>query len=171
MSEEDKPKILVLTIPETNATAEIELLWNVAPKTCEAIVKQLPLESICVHGRNSGDEALMPLPVLLKGIPQDSTENSTTEYKKGYVVFGISADNISQQNRFSEKYSFQYLLIADNEKDLINAFGVWGPKKFQGREYEGIHRTTFLIDENGIITRVINKVKTKDHATQILEEV
>ena len=91
--------------------------------------------------------------------------------EKGYVVFGISADNISQQNRFSEKYSFQYLLIADNEKDLINAFGVWGPKKFQGRDYEGIHRTTFLIDENGIITRVINKVKTKDHATQILEEV
>ena len=91
MSEEDKPEILVLTIPETNATAEIELLWDVAPKTCEAIVKQLPLESICVHGRNSGDEALMPLPVLLKGIPQDSTENSTTEYKKGYVVFGYEA--------------------------------------------------------------------------------
>ena len=90
--------------------------------------------------------------------------------EKGYVVFGISADNISQQNRFSEKYSFQYLLIADNEKDLINAFGVWGPKKFQGREYEGIHRTTFLIDENGVIANVIKKVKTKDHATQILEE-
>jgi len=91
--------------------------------------------------------------------------------EKGYTVFGVSADNVSQQNRFSEKYSFQYLLIADNEKDLINAFGVWGPKKFQGRDYEGIHRTTFLIDENGIITRVISKVKTKDHATQILEEV
>ena len=91
--------------------------------------------------------------------------------EKGYTVFGVSADNVSQQNRFSEKYSFQYLLIADNEKDLINAFGVWGPKKFQGRDYEGILRTTFLIDENGIITRVITKVKTKDHATQILEEV
>jgi peroxiredoxin Q/BCP len=63
------------------------------------------------------------------------------------------------------------LLIADNKKKLINAFGVWGPKKFQGREYEGIHRTTFLIDEKGIITRVINKVKTKDHAIQILEEI
>ena len=90
--------------------------------------------------------------------------------EKGYTVFGVSADNVSQQNRFSEKYSFQYLLIADNEKDLINAFGVWGPKKFQGREYEGIHRTTFLIDENGVIANVIKKVKTKDHATQILEE-
>ena len=91
--------------------------------------------------------------------------------EKGYTVFGVSADNVSQQNRFSEKYSFQYLLIADNEKDLINAFGVCGPKKFQGREYQGIHRTTFLIDENGMITNVINKVKTKDHAAQILDEI
>ena len=91
--------------------------------------------------------------------------------EKGYTIFGVSADNVSKQNRFSEKYSFQYLLIADNEKDLINAFGVWGPKKFQGREYQGIHRTTFLIDENGVITNVINKVKTKDHAAQILNEV
>ena len=91
--------------------------------------------------------------------------------EKGYTVFGVSADNVSQQNRFSEKYSFQYLLIADNEKDLINAFGVWGPKKFQGKEYQGIHRTTFLIDENGVITNVINKVKTQDHAAQILNEV
>ena len=91
--------------------------------------------------------------------------------EKGYTVFGVSADNVSQQNKFSEKYTFQYLLIADNEKDLINAFGVWGPKKFQGREYQGIHRTTFLIDENGVITNVINKVKPKDHAAQILNEV
>ena len=90
--------------------------------------------------------------------------------EKGYIVFGISSDNVIQQNKFSKKYSFQYLLIADKEKDLINAFGVWGPKKFQGREYEGIHRTTFLIDENGVIANVIKKVKTKDHATQILEE-
>jgi peroxiredoxin Q/BCP len=98
-------------------------------------------------------------------------DNYKSLIEKGYVVFGISGDNVSQQNKFSNKYSFQYLLIADNKKKLINAFGVWGPKKFQGREYEGIHRTTFLIDEKGIITRVINKVKTKDHAIQILEEI
>ena len=98
-------------------------------------------------------------------------DNYKTLIGKGYVIFGISGDNVSQQKNFSEKYSFQYLLIADNEKKLINDFGVWGPKKFQGREYEGIHRTTFLIDEKGIITRVINKVKTKDHAAQILEEI
>lgn len=91
--------------------------------------------------------------------------------EKGYIVFGISSDNVIQQNKFSEKYSFQYLLIADKEKDLINAFGVWGPKKFQGREYEGIHRTTFLIDEKGMVQNVITKVKTKDHAAQILDEI
>ncbi len=91
--------------------------------------------------------------------------------EKGYIVFGISADNVSQQNKFSKKYSFQYLLIADKEKDLINAFGVWGSKKFQGREYEGIYRTTFLIDEKGMVSKVINKVKTKDHAAQILNEI
>ena len=83
--------------------------------------------------------------------------------EKGYIIFGISADNVSQQNKFSEKYSFQYLLIADKEKYLIKAFGVWGPKKFQGREYEGIHRTTFLIDEKGIITKVINKEIGRAH--------
>ena len=91
--------------------------------------------------------------------------------EKGYIVFGISSDNVIQQNKFSKKYSFQFLLIADKEKDLINAFGVWGPKKFQGREYEGIHRTTFLIDEKGMVENVITKVKTKDHAAQILDEI
>ena len=63
------------------------------------------------------------------------------------------------------------MLIADKENNLINAIGVWGPKKFQGREYEGIHRTTFLIDEKGIVENVITKVKTKDHAAQILDEI
>ena len=61
-------------------------------------------------------------------------------------------------------------LIADENHDVLNAFGVWGPKKFMGREFDGIHRTTFIIDENGIITDVIEKVKTKEHANQILEK-
>ena len=59
-------------------------------------------------------------------------------------------------------------LFADEEKEVIKAFGVWGPKKFQGREYEGIHRTTFIIDDKGVVEQVIGKVKTKDHAAQIL---
>ncbi|MEG2102495.1 MAG: redoxin domain-containing protein, partial [Flavobacterium sp.] len=60
-------------------------------------------------------------------------------------------------------------LLADEDKSVINAFGVWGPKKFMGREYDGIHRTTFVINEKGIIEEVIEKVKTKEHAAQILK--
>jgi peroxiredoxin Q/BCP len=60
-------------------------------------------------------------------------------------------------------------LLADEDKSVINAFGVWGPKKFMGKEYDGIHRTTFVIDEKGVIEEVIEKVKTKEHAAQILK--
>lgn len=88
---------------------------------------------------------------------------------KGYKVVGVSADTVRRQKNFSEKYGFKFPLISDEDKEMIEAFGVWGPKKFMGKEYEGIHRTTFLIDENGIIERVIKKVKTKDHTNQILE--
>ena len=88
---------------------------------------------------------------------------------QGYELLGVSADNTKKQASFSAKYSFPYPLLADENLSTIKAFGVWGPKKFQGKEYEGIIRTTFVIDESGIIVRVINKVKTKDHAAQILE--
>ena len=66
------------------------------------------------------------------------------------------------------KYELPFTLFADEEKEVIKAFGVWGPKKFQGREYEGIHRITFIIDDKGVVEQVIGKVKTKDHAAQIL---
>lgn len=88
---------------------------------------------------------------------------------QGYELLGVSADNMKKQASFSAKYSFPYPLLADENHSTIKAFGVWGPKKFQGKEYEGIIRTTFVIDESGIIVHVINKVKTKDHAAQILE--
>ena len=65
--------------------------------------------------------------------------------------------------------SSPFPLLADEDKQVIEAFGVWGPKKFMGREYDGIHRMTFIIDENGVVERVIDKVKTKAHAAQILE--
>ena len=87
----------------------------------------------------------------------------------GYALLGVSADSQKKQRNFSEKYSFPFPLLADEDKQLIEAFGVWGPKKFMGREYDGIHRMTFLIDENGVVERVIEKVKTKAHAAQILE--
>lgn len=88
---------------------------------------------------------------------------------EGYEILGVSADSEKRQSNFRNKFEFPYPLLADTEKEVINAFGVWGLKKFMGREFDGIHRKTFLIDENGVVAHVIDKVKTKDHAAQILE--
>jgi peroxiredoxin Q/BCP len=88
---------------------------------------------------------------------------------KGYAILGVSADSPKRQLNFKNKFSFPYDLIADEDKIIINSYGVWGPKKFMGREYDGIHRTTFIIDENGYVLDVITKVKTKEHTSQILK--
>ncbi len=82
----------------------------------------------------------------------------------GYAILGVSADSAKRQSNFKNKYDFKYPLLADEDKSVIEAFGVWGPKKFMGKEYDGIHRKTFVIDESGVVTKVIDKVKTKDHA-------
>lgn len=87
---------------------------------------------------------------------------------KGYEVVGVSADTVKKQKSFSIAQELPFPLLADVDKTIINAFGVWGPKKFMGREYEGIHRLTFVIDEQGFIEDIILKVKTKEHAKQIL---
>ena len=97
------------------------------------------------------------------------SDNYAILQAEGYELLGVSADNVKKQASFANKFSFPYPLLADEDHSAIKAFGVWGPKKFQGKEYEGIIRTTFVIDESGVIVRVINKVKTKDHAAQILE--
>ncbi|MDA7557827.1 thioredoxin-dependent thiol peroxidase [Flavobacteriaceae bacterium] len=86
----------------------------------------------------------------------------------GYNILGVSADNEKRQFNFRQKYEFPFPLLADTDKDVIHSFGVWGLKKFMGKEYDGIHRKTFLLDEHGVITHVIDKVKTKTHAEQIL---
>lgn len=91
-----------------------------------------------------------------------------TFQSQGYEILGVSADSAKRQQNFKNKYELPYPLLADEDKKVIEAFGVWGPKKFMGKEYDGIHRTTFVIDEKGIIEEVIAKVKTKDHAAQIL---
>ncbi|PKV51577.1 peroxiredoxin Q/BCP [Aquimarina sp. MAR_2010_214] len=95
-------------------------------------------------------------------------DNYQTFLTQGYEIIGVSADSAKRQQNFKNKYELPYPLLADEDKAVIEAFGVWGPKKFMGREYDGIHRTTFVIDEKGIISEVIAKVKTKDHAAQIL---
>jgi thioredoxin-dependent peroxiredoxin len=97
-------------------------------------------------------------------------DNYKTLKDNGYEILGVSADTQKKQYGFKKKFNFPYPLIADVEKEMINAFGVWGPKKFMGRTYDGINRTTFVINEQGIISRIIEKVKTKDHASQLLED-
>ncbi|HLT53649.1 MAG TPA: thioredoxin-dependent thiol peroxidase [Flavobacteriaceae bacterium] len=118
--------------------------------------------------------------VILFFYPKASTPTCTVEacnlsdnYKKlkklGYEIIGVSADTAKRQQNFKKKHNFPYPLLADVDMVVIKAFDVWGPKKFMGREFDGIHRTTFVIDENGILEKVIEKVKSKEHAAQILE--
>ena len=95
-------------------------------------------------------------------------DNYNAFLSKGYEIVGVSADSEKRQLNFATKYELPFPLLADEDKTVINGFGVWGPKKFMGKEYDGIHRTTFIIDEDGVIEEVISKVKTKDHAAQIL---
>ena len=87
---------------------------------------------------------------------------------KGYELLGVSADTKKKQANFMVKYDLPFPLLADEDHSVIKAFGVWGPKKFMGREFDGIHRTTFVINESGLIEKVIEKVNTKNHAAQIL---
>jgi peroxiredoxin Q/BCP len=113
--------------------------------------------------------------------PRASTPGCTMEacnlrdnYKaltdEGYELLGVSADTERKQANFRNKYKFPFPLLADVDHTVINTFGVWGPKKFMGRTFDGIHRTTFVIDKEGVVEKVIEKVKTKDHAAQLLGE-
>lgn len=114
--------------------------------------------------------------------PKDNTPGCTAEacnlrdnYSElknaGFELLGVSPDSERKHQNFIKKFSLPFPLLADTEQEALKAYGVWGPKKFMGREYIGVHRTTFVIDENGIIEAVIDKVKTKDHTAQILEAV
>ena len=96
-------------------------------------------------------------------------ENYAALQNAGYEILGVSADSQKRQSNFKKKYSFPYPLLADVDKEVINAFGVWGPKKFMGRTFDGIHRVTFVINEEGVIDKVIDKVKAKIHSDQIME--
>lgn len=99
----------------------------------------------------------------------DLRDNFEQFQQKNYALLGVSADSATAQNKFKEKYNLPFPLLADENKAVIEVFGVWGPKKFMGKEYDGIHRTTFVINEQGIIEDIITNVKTKAHAEQILK--
>ena len=89
--------------------------------------------------------------------------------EKGFELLGVSPDTQKKHQNFIKKFDFPFPLLADESLEVTKAFNVWGPKKFMGKEYDGLLRTTFVIDEKGMIEQVITKVKSKDHAAQILE--
>ena len=117
--------------------------------------------------------------VVLYFYPKDMTPGCTSQacnlsdnyndlVNKGYDVIGVSCDSTKRHQKFIEKYKLPFNLISDEDQKVVNDYGVWQLKKFMGREYMGIVRTTFLIDENGIVEDIITKVNTKEHTTQIL---
>ena len=120
--------------------------------------------------------------LILYFYPKDLTPGCTVEscnlrdnyndlLKTGFDVVGVSADDEKKHLKFIDKHDLPFHLLADVDKKVINDYGVWGPKKFMGKVYDGIHRTTFIINENGMIEKVIKKVKTKEHTEQILAEM
>lgn len=100
----------------------------------------------------------------------DLRDNYARFESENFKILGVSADSEKAQLKFSDKFKLPFPLLADEDKSVIEAFGVWGPKKFMGRTYDGINRVTFIIDENGFISEVISDVKTKVHAGQILDK-
>ncbi|MFW5851903.1 MAG: thioredoxin-dependent thiol peroxidase [Bacteroidota bacterium] len=120
--------------------------------------------------------------IILYFYPKDNTPGCTSEAKnlndnfeqlteKGFVIIGVSPDNADSHCKFIEKHNLKYNLIADTEKKIIQLYGAWGEKKMYGRSYEGVLRTTFVIDEKGIIAAIIKNVDTKNHAEQIIDEL
>jgi peroxiredoxin Q/BCP len=118
--------------------------------------------------------------VILYFYPKDDTPGCTAEacnlrdnynelLKRGFQIIGVSADSELSHQKFSDKYQLPFPLIADTEKAVIKAYGVWGEKKMYGKSYEGILRTTFIISEDGKIEHVLDNVDTKEHTRQILE--
>ncbi len=121
--------------------------------------------------------------LVLYFYPKDSTPGCTAEAcsfrdnygvltRKGYKVLGVSVDSAASHQKFKTKYELPFDLIADTDQTLVNEFGVWAEKTLAGRKYMGTLRTTFMVDENGVIQEVIGpkEIKTKEHAEQILEK-
>ncbi|MCT4586347.1 MAG: thioredoxin-dependent thiol peroxidase [Carboxylicivirga sp.] len=138
-------------------------------------------------GRNQDDKEITLTDfagkkVILYFYPKDNTPGCTAEScnlsenydeltAKGFEVIGVSPDSITSHQKFIAKHSLRFNLLADTEKEILQQYDAWGLKKMYGREYMGVLRKTFIIDENGIIVKIFEKVKTKDHTNQILAEL
>ena len=139
------------------------------------------------NGKNQNGESinladLTGKKVILYSYPKDNTPGCTAEAcnlnenfddltKKGFVVIGISPDSEASHQRFINKYDLQFNLITDPEKEILQQYNAWGEKKLYGKTYMGVLRKTFIINEEGIIEKIIEKVKTKDHTNQIYSEL
>lgn len=121
-------------------------------------------------------------PVVLFFYPRDNTPGCTVEacnFRDDYsvyqeenaVIVGISNDDEKSHTKFVTKFDLPFTLLADIEKKVVNLYGVYGPKKYAGKDYEGIHRTSFLIDKNGVIAKVFEKVKPKVHSVEVIEAI
>ena len=138
------------------------------------------IQAVDQHGNEINLENFKGSKVVLYFYPKDNTPGCTAQacnlrdnydamLKQGYKVIGVSPDDEKSHQKFTEKFDLPFPLIPDTEKKVIQDYGVWGRKKFMGREYDGVFRTTFVIDEEGKIEEIIDKVKTKDHTEQILK--
>ena len=138
-----------------------------------------PFEGVDQKGNSIRLQDLRGRKVILYFYPKDDTPGCTKEacnlrdnyaalQKAGYTIIGVSADTIESHKKFAEKYTLPFSLLADPEKKIISAYQAWGKKKLYGKEYEGTLRITYIIDENGVISRIIKNVKPEQHASQIL---
>ncbi len=121
-------------------------------------------------------------PVVLYFYPKDDTPGCTKEAcsfrdhfaafkKKGVAVLGVSVDPVKSHDKFVGKYNLPFTLLADEDRKIVEAYGVWGQKTFMGRKYQGTHRVTFLIGPDGVIRRIWPKVKPAEHAKEVLEAI
>ena len=117
--------------------------------------------------------------IVLYFYPEDGTPTCTVQAcnlrdnfgllkNKGFTVIGISPDEVKKHKKFEEKYNLPFILLADPTHSIIDKYGVWGEKQLYGRKYMGLHRTTFLVDEKGMIRKIFLKPKSKEHAAEIL---
>ncbi len=120
--------------------------------------------------------------VVLYFYPKDDTSGCTKEAcsfrdnasaikKKGAVVLGVSGDSVDSHKKFISKYDLNFVLLSNEDRSVLNAYGVWKEKSFMGRKYMGIERTTFIIDEKGVISHVFSKVKVDGHTQEVLEAI
>ena len=140
------------------------------------------IEAVDQEGKKITLEDYRGKKIVLYFYPKDNTPGCTAEscdlrdhydrfLKEGFEIIGVSADSEKSHQNFIEKYQLPFRLIADTERKVLEDYGAWGEKKMYGKAYMGILRKTFVIDEKGIIIKIIDKVNTKEHSTQIFEEL